>query len=98
MAKEKLNILESTCVPLPLENIDTDQIIPARFLSATSREGFGENLSATGDTGKMVHPNPDLSLIIRHGPGKYLSQERTSGVAPAGNMPSGQFMTMVSGL
>ena len=44
MAKEKLNILESTCVPLPLENIDTDQIIPARFLSATSREGFGDNL------------------------------------------------------
>jgi 3-isopropylmalate/(R)-2-methylmalate dehydratase small subunit len=44
MPKEKLNILESTCVPLPLENIDTDQIIPARFLSATSREGFGENL------------------------------------------------------
>jgi 3-isopropylmalate/(R)-2-methylmalate dehydratase small subunit len=44
MPKEKLNILESTCVPLPLENIDTDQIIPARFLSATSREGFGDNL------------------------------------------------------
>ncbi len=44
MAKEKLNILESTCVPLPLENVDTDQIIPARFLSSTSREGFGNNL------------------------------------------------------
>ena len=44
MPKEKLNILESTCVPLPLENIDTDQIIPARFLSATTREGFGNNL------------------------------------------------------
>jgi 3-isopropylmalate/(R)-2-methylmalate dehydratase small subunit len=44
MAKEKFDILESTCVPLPLENIDTDQIIPARFLSATSREGFGDNL------------------------------------------------------
>jgi 3-isopropylmalate/(R)-2-methylmalate dehydratase small subunit len=44
MPKEKLNILESTCVPLPLENVDTDQIIPARFLSATSREGFGDNL------------------------------------------------------
>ncbi len=44
MTKEKFGILESTCVPLPLENIDTDQIIPARFLSATSREGFGENL------------------------------------------------------
>lgn len=44
MAKEKFTLLESTCVPLPLENIDTDQIIPARFLSATSREGFGDNL------------------------------------------------------
>lgn len=44
MPKEKFNILESTCVPLPFENVDTDQIIPARFLSATSREGFGENL------------------------------------------------------
>ncbi len=44
MPKEKFVILESTCVPLPLENVDTDQIIPARFLSATSREGFGEKL------------------------------------------------------
>ena len=44
MAKEKFTILESTCVPLPLENVDTDQIIPARFLSATTRDGFGANL------------------------------------------------------
>jgi 3-isopropylmalate/(R)-2-methylmalate dehydratase small subunit len=44
MAKVKLDILESTCVPLPFENVDTDQIIPARFLSATSRQGFGDNL------------------------------------------------------
>lgn len=44
MSKEKFDILESTCVPLPFENVDTDQIIPARFLSATSREGFGDNL------------------------------------------------------
>ena len=42
--KQKFNIIESTCVPLPLENVDTDQIIPARFLKATTREGFGENL------------------------------------------------------
>ena len=42
--KQKFNILTSTCVPLPLENVDTDQIIPARFLKATTREGFGENL------------------------------------------------------
>ena len=44
MAYEKFNILESTAVPLPIENIDTDQIIPARFLKATERKGFGENL------------------------------------------------------
>ena len=44
MSKGKLNILESTCVPIPLENIDTDQIIPARFLSSTTRKGFGINL------------------------------------------------------
>ena len=44
MPKVKFDILESTCVPLPFENVDTDQIIPARFLSATSRQGFGENL------------------------------------------------------
>lgn len=44
MKRDKFTILESTCVPLPLANIDTDQIIPARFLSATTREGFGKNL------------------------------------------------------
>ena len=41
---EKFRTLTSTCVPLPIENIDTDQIIPARFLKATKREGFGDNL------------------------------------------------------
>ncbi|MDD6124389.1 MAG: 3-isopropylmalate dehydratase small subunit [Bacteroidales bacterium] len=42
--KQPFQIIESTCVPLPLENVDTDQIIPARFLKATDKEGFGENL------------------------------------------------------
>ena len=42
--KQKFDIITSTCIPLPLENVDTDQIIPARFLKATTREGFGENL------------------------------------------------------
>lgn len=41
---EKFTTLRSTIVPLPIQNVDTDQIIPARFLKATSREGFGENL------------------------------------------------------
>ena len=44
MAYEKFKILKSKCVPLPIENIDTDQIIPARFLKATERVGFGDNL------------------------------------------------------
>ena len=42
--KQKFNIITSTCVPLPLENVDTDQIIPARYLKATDKEGFGDNL------------------------------------------------------
>ena len=42
--KQKFNVIESTCVPLPIENIDTDQIIPARFLKATDKKGFGDNL------------------------------------------------------
>ena len=58
MAKTKFNIITSTCVPLPLENVDTDQIIPARFLKATTREEkfFGDTLSRVG------RYNPDGSL------------------------------------
>ncbi len=44
MAYDKFTILKSTAVPLPIENVDTDQIIPARFSKATKREGFGDNL------------------------------------------------------
>ena len=44
MAYDKFDILKTTAVPLPIENVDTDQIIPARFLKATERKGFGDNL------------------------------------------------------
>lgn len=44
MALNKISTLRTTAVPLPIENVDTDQIIPARFLKATTREGFGKNL------------------------------------------------------
>jgi 3-isopropylmalate/(R)-2-methylmalate dehydratase small subunit len=44
MAYDKFTLLKSTAVPLSIENVDTDQIIPARFLKATTREGFGDNL------------------------------------------------------
>src|SRR5664280_3294161 len=62
MPKLKFNILESTCVPLPLENIDTDQIIPARFLNAVSREGFGENLFRDWRYDKTGNRNEEFVL------------------------------------
>lgn len=62
MSKVKFDILESTCVPLPFENVDTDQIIPARFLSATSREGFGDNLFRDWRYKKTGEKNNDFVL------------------------------------
>ncbi|MBY0536975.1 MAG: 3-isopropylmalate dehydratase small subunit [Chitinophagaceae bacterium] len=44
MAYDKFTVLRSSAVPMPIENVDTDQIIPARFLKATERKGFGDNL------------------------------------------------------
>ncbi len=44
MAYDKFTVLTSTAVPMPIENVDTDQIIPARFLKATTKDGFGKNL------------------------------------------------------
>jgi 3-isopropylmalate/(R)-2-methylmalate dehydratase small subunit len=72
MAKEKFNILESPCVPLPLENVDTDQIIPARFLSATSREGFGDNLFRDWRYLKTGEKNNDFVLNNPRYTGKVL--------------------------
>jgi 3-isopropylmalate/(R)-2-methylmalate dehydratase small subunit len=55
-------VLRSTAVPLPIENIDTDQIIPARFLKATSREGFGENLFRDWRYNANGSPKPEFVL------------------------------------
>ena len=60
--KQKFNIITSTCVPLPLENVDTDQIIPARFLKATDKEGFGDNLFRDWRYDKDGHPIKDFVL------------------------------------
>ena len=60
--KQKFNIITSTCVPLPLENVDTDQIIPARFLKATDKEGFGENLFRDWRYDKNGEPVSDFVL------------------------------------
>lgn len=59
---EKFEILISTYVPLPIENVDTDQIIPARFLKATTKEGFGDNLFADWRYDKEGNPKKDFVL------------------------------------
>ena len=60
--KEKFTTLTSTIVPLPAQNVDTDQIIPARFLKATTREGFGDNLFRDWRYDEQGHPKPDFVL------------------------------------
>ena len=60
--KQKFDVITSTCVPLPLENVDTDQIIPARFLKATDKEGFGENLFRDWRFNKDGSPKKDFVL------------------------------------
>lgn len=60
--KQKFDIITSTCIPLPLENVDTDQIIPARFLKATDKEGFGDNLFRDWRYEKDGTPKADFVL------------------------------------
>ena len=60
--KQKFNIITSTCVPLPLENVDTDQIVPARYLKTTSREGFGDYLIRDGRYNEDGSENKDFVL------------------------------------
>lgn len=59
---EKFTTITSTYVPLPIENVDTDQIIPARFLKATTRDGFGDNLFADWRYNKDGSPKADFVL------------------------------------
>jgi 3-isopropylmalate/(R)-2-methylmalate dehydratase small subunit len=60
--KRKFATLNSTCVPVSIENIDTDQIIPARFLKATTRDGFGKNLFCDWRYDKQGNPVPGFPL------------------------------------
>ena len=89
--KQKFNIIESSCVPLPLENVDTDQIIPARFLKATTRDGFGDNLFRDWRYDKQGNKIDSFVLNDpRYGGGGGVQ-------ARAASMPHGQLPTMVSG-
>jgi 3-isopropylmalate/(R)-2-methylmalate dehydratase small subunit len=62
MAYDKFTVLTSTAVPLPIENVDTDQIIPARFLKATERKGFGDNLFRDWRYNNDESPKKDFVL------------------------------------
>ena len=62
MSIDKFVTIKSQAVPLPIENVDTDQIIPARFLKATTRDGFGENLFRDWRYDKKDNPKPDFVL------------------------------------
>jgi 3-isopropylmalate/(R)-2-methylmalate dehydratase small subunit len=70
--KRKFEILNSACVPVSIENIDTDQIIPARFLKATTREGFGKNLFCDWRYDKQGNPVPDFPLNDKKYSGEIL--------------------------
>ena len=72
MAYEKFNILNSTAVPLPIENVDTDQIIPARFLKAIERKGFGDNLFRDWRFFSDNRPKKDFILNNESFDGKIL--------------------------
>ena len=79
--KQKFDIIESTCVPLPLENVDTDQIIPARFLKATTRDEsfFGDNLFRDWRYRPDGTPDPDFVLNDPHYSGEILVAGRNFG-------------------
>ncbi len=70
--KDKFTILKSTAVPISSENIDTDQIIPARFLKATTREGFGDNLFRDWRYDSDNNPVKDFALNNSSYTGKIL--------------------------
>lgn len=72
MAYDKFKVLTSTAVPLPIENVDTDQIIPARFLKATERKGFGDNLFRDWRYNQDNSPKEDFVLNNPKYSGKIL--------------------------
>lgn len=99
MAKTKFNIITSTCVPLPLENVDTDQIIPARFLKATTREEkfFGDNLFRDWRYNADGSLNEEFVLNNPTYGDRCWWQGRTSVPVRAASMLLGLLRVMVSG-
>jgi 3-isopropylmalate/(R)-2-methylmalate dehydratase small subunit len=79
MAYDKFTVLKSTAVPMPIENVDTDQIIPARFLKATERKGFGDNLFRDWRYNNDNTPKKDFVLNNSLYSGKILVGGRNFG-------------------
>lgn len=79
MAYDKFTILRSSAYPLPIENVDTDQIIPARFLKATERKGFGDNLFRDWRYNSDGSPKADFVLNQTKYSGKILVGGRNFG-------------------
>ena len=79
MAYDKFKVLTSTAVPLPIENVDTDQIIPARFLKATERIGFGDNLFRDWRYNNDDSPKEDFVLNNARFSGQILLGEKNFG-------------------
>lgn len=79
MAYDKFTVLKSSAYPLPIENVDTDQIIPARFLKATERKGFGDNLFRDWRYHPDGTPKPDFVLNDEKYSGKILVGGRNFG-------------------
>ncbi len=94
MAYDKFNILKTTAVPLPIENVDTDQIIPARFLKATERVGFGDNLFRDWRYNQDNTLKEDFVLNDKKYTGKILVGGKILVQAHLENMLHGPYMIM----
>ena len=95
--KQKFDVITSTCVPLPLENVDTDQIIPARFLKSTNKKGFGDNLFRDWRYNKDGSLKKDFVLNNPAYGGEILVAGKNFGCGSAVNTQHGQSLAMASG-
>ncbi len=96
MPIDKFITLRSSCIPLPVENVDTDQIIPARFLKATTKVGFGDNLFRDWRYDKQDRPIREFVLNNPDIPDQFWLAERTLVPVQAVNTQPGLFMAMDS--
>ena len=98
MSYDSFKVLKSSAVPLPIENVDTDQIIPARFLKATERKGFGDNLFRDWRFNQDNSIKNDFVLNNPIYSGSILVGGNNFGSGSSRSMQHGQYMTMDLGV